>query len=120
MKTIHNLNNFKITINNIEFKLIEIEIDNSIKLITITNNQNYIPINNWLELGLSKYNKTTISFHNIILRGIYPIDYSFTAFNISVIFSVDEIFGDFDILKLRLSRKEKLKRINEIRNNIYS
>ena len=120
----HNFNNIKITINNIEFELIEIEINNSndIKLIANTSNQNYIPIENWIELTLkpnSQY-KVISKFHNIELYGIFPINYSFNQFNIKVIFSIEKIFGDLNILKLRLSRKEKLKKINEIRNNIYS
>lgn len=61
--------------------------------------------------------KITISkFHNIELYGIFPINYSFNQFNIKVIFFIEKIFGDLNILKLRLSRKEKLKKINEIRN----
>ncbi|MCK9416227.1 hypothetical protein M0Q97_06175 [Candidatus Dojkabacteria bacterium] len=123
MKT-YNLNNFKITINNIEFELIVIEIgdlffeynNSNIKLIAYTSNQNYISISNWVEKSLTKSYKSTIKYHNIELYGIYPIDFSFNNSNISVTFSVDDIFGDFEILELRLSRKEKLKKINEIKH----
>lgn len=119
MKINHNFNNLKIIINNIEFDLKTIDIDESnIRLITNTSNQNYIPIENWVELTLKKNSqyKVLSNFHNIILIGIYPIDYSFNQFNIKVIFSVDEIYGDLDILKLRLLRKAKLKRLEKVRN----
>lgn len=121
MKT-YNLNNLKITINNIEFKLNEIDIDisNNIKLIANTSNQNYIQISNLVESALfkTKSYKSIIKLHNIDLYGVYPIDFYFNYSNISVVFSVDTIFGDLEILKLKLSRKEKIIKINKIRNNL--
>jgi hypothetical protein len=122
MEINHNFSNFsnlKIYINNIEFDLKTIDINESnIRLITNTSNQNYIPIENWVELTLKKnsQHKVMSNFHNIVLYGIFPIDYSFNQFNIKVTFSVDEIYGDLDVLKLRLLRKAKLKKIEKVRN----
>ena len=87
------------------------------KIVATTSNDNYMKLGNWAEKSFSTHvsnYKVDLNFNGLIIAGIYPIDYSFTQYDIEVIFSVDYINGDMKLLRLKQLRKENLEKINNL------
>jgi len=126
--------NLNIKINDILFTIKKIIIDdNSIpfnafnRQITVTNpkeikilaetaNSNYIPFEKWFS-AIRGHSATTykkdINYNGFFIGGIFPIDYDFNQYSISVTFSADYMRGDIHLFKLQQLRKQKLKKILE-------
>lgn len=109
--------NLGVILNDIRFRIKSITtIQDEIKIVAETGQENYIRLNEWFDHINSRRNnnyKREIYFSNSVkLLGVFPIDYDFTAYSMKVIFSVDSIIGDINLINLQYERTEKLKRLN--------
>ena len=110
-----------ITIDNIDFEIIQYSIEelySNIKITTRTNNKNYMAVkkifDNTFVANYARHYKYDIDFKFLKIYGLFPIDYTFNQYYIEVTFSADYIEGDFELLKKQKMRKEKLKKLNDI------
>lgn len=126
-------------INNIDFDITKVEIENvcnpigsfrnthfanaieaSIKINATTSNSNLFALDKWfskmsLSVPVSSY-KFDIIYNSVQIYGIFPRDYTFNQYNIEVIFSADYIIGNLQLFNKQKLRKEKLKKIESYAN----
>lgn len=132
------MNGVKINIDGLDIEIVKIDIqqnynsiryanystqipgNNSIKMIGLIANRDYIKFQNWFESILGRNQicsysyKKNIIFNTIQIIGIMPIDYEFDHSGIRVSFSVDYICGDLNLFNLKKLRKEKLDKLNKL------
>lgn len=129
------------TIDNIDFEIIQYNIEETcsniyynnsnyvlpnipknISITAKTDNKNYIAVQNLFDKILSsshaRYYKYDFNFKYLKINGLFPIDFTFNQYNIVVTFSADYIEGDFELEKKQKIRKEKLKNIEKINKMI--
>ena len=121
----------KITIENIDFNIIKINvsknifspgISENIEIKTTTDNKNYMAIQKLIDNALDiNYDKKTYKLYlnYVKIYGVFPIEFTFKQYNIETIFCANFIEGNFKLFNKQLMRKEKLNRINNKINEIY-
>ena len=129
----------KITIENIDFNIIKINvsknifspgisenifspgISENIEIKTTTDHKNYMAIQKLIDNALDiNYDKKTykLDLNYVKIYGVFPIEFTFNQYNIETIFCADFIEGNFKLFNKQLMRKEKLNRINNKINEI--
>lgn len=100
----------------------QIPASQSIRMIGIVSNKDYMKLDSWFNGVLGRnymasspvsYKKNII-FNTIQIMGIFPLDYNFNQSGIEVTFSVDYINGDLELFKIQRLRKEKLLKLNSL------
>lgn len=119
-------------INNIEFDIKNIRVDKNynnigygnvnyrapiydiIKIDATIDNKYFFAFEKWIENSISsnKYKFDAI-YNGLQLSGVFPIDYTFNQYNISVTLSADYFQGNLDLFNKQKLRREKLKEIEK-------
>jgi len=127
------LNNSKIRIKDIDFNIQSIDMSEEVyyssfgyknaqqniyRICVTTENENYMKIDNWfseISGNIIKDYAVDVLFNGIRLLNVFLIDYNFNQYNIKATLSCDYIDGNIQLLQQRALRKEKLRRINNVK-----